>query len=114
MPVGPPPAIYYSKTEKKQLKQPDKFINKLTLPQKRYRVTFPPKKNKPSSKKHSFRNIFVIAMAAIMLRPKQLDYINLSFLNFWNKYCINIFVRCTNNKNTKIIKIETDALTIPF
>ncbi len=43
MPVGTPPAIYYSKTEKKQLKQPDKFINKLTPPQKRYRVTFPPK-----------------------------------------------------------------------
>lgn len=49
MPVGTPPAIYYSKTKKKQLNQPDKFINKLTstetLP--RYLST---QKNKPSSK----------------------------------------------------------------
>ncbi len=51
MPVGTPPAIYYSKTEKKQLKQPDKFINKLNLPQKRYRVTFPPKKKQTFFKK---------------------------------------------------------------
>lgn len=51
MPVGTPPAIYYSKTEKKQLKQPDKFINKLTLPETlpRYLST-QKKKNKPSSK----------------------------------------------------------------
>ena len=82
MPVGTPPAIYYSKTEKKQLNQPDKFINKLTSTETLPRYLSTQKKTNPLQKKYSFRNIFATAMAVIILRTKQLNYINLSFLNF--------------------------------